>query len=68
MAPADFFLFPRIKTILKGIRFGSIEAMQDTMTRALPEVPVEVFQDAYHAWQSRWRKCVDAQGNYFEEY
>ncbi|KAG8239719.1 hypothetical protein J437_LFUL019157 [Ladona fulva] len=50
-------------------------------TRALAEVPVEAFQDAYCAWQclacqalpphtfSRraWKKCVDAQGNYFEE-
>lgn len=68
MAPADFFLFPRIKTVLKGIRFGSTEAIQDAVTRALAEVPVEAFQDAYRAWQSRWKKCVDAQGNYFEEY
>lgn len=68
MAPADFFLFPRIKTVLKGSRFGSIEAIQDAVTRALAKVPIEAFQDAYRAWQSRWKKCVDAQGNYFEEY
>ncbi|KAG8235738.1 hypothetical protein J437_LFUL015606 [Ladona fulva] len=58
MAPADFFLFPRIKTVLKGSRFESIEAIQDAVTKAFGEIPVAAFQDAYRAWQSRWGKCV----------
>jgi len=28
VAPADFFLFPRLKTPLKGHRHGSVEALQ----------------------------------------
>ncbi|KAL1122068.1 hypothetical protein AAG570_003474 [Ranatra chinensis] len=52
----DFFLsmpslFPNIKTIIKGTRFGKIEAIQRATTRALNEVAVEAFQDAYRAWQ-----------------
>ena len=53
---------------MKGVRFGSIKAIQDAVTRALAEVPVDAFQDAYCAWQSRWKKCVNAQGDYFEEF
>lgn len=68
MAPADFFLFPKIKTALKGIHFGSIEAIQAAVTKALNEVPINDFQNAYQAWKRRWQKCVDAQGEYFEEY
>ena len=68
LAPADFFLFLRIKTALKGTRFGTIEAIQTAVTKALNEVPVDAFQDAYRAWKSRWQKCVDAQGEYFEEF
>ncbi|KAL1116397.1 hypothetical protein AAG570_004871 [Ranatra chinensis] len=39
MAPMDFFLFPKIKTSLKGDRFGTIETIQRAVTRALNEVP-----------------------------
>ncbi|KAL1117735.1 hypothetical protein AAG570_004050 [Ranatra chinensis] len=45
MAPADFFLFPKIKTSLKGTCFGTIEAIQRAATRGLNEV--EAFQDSY---------------------
>jgi hypothetical protein len=68
LAPADFFLFPRIKTALKGRHFESIPAIQAAVTTALNEVPVEDFEGAYQAWESRWKKCVAAQGQYFEEY
>ena len=68
LAPADFFLFPRIKTTLKQTRFGTIRVIQTAVTKALNEVPVDAFQDAYRAWKSRWQKCVDAQAEYFEEF
>lgn len=68
LAPSDFFLFPRIKTALKGHRFENIEAIQVAVTTALNEVPVEAFQGAYRAWESRWKKCIDANGHYFENY
>jgi hypothetical protein len=38
------------------------------VTTALKEVPVEAFERADRAWESRWKKCVDAHGEYFEEY
>jgi hypothetical protein len=38
------------------------------VTTALKEVPVEAFERAYRAWESWWKKCVDACGEYFEEY
>jgi hypothetical protein len=48
--------------------FESIQAIQAVVTTALNEVPVEAFEGAYRAWESRWEKCVDAHGQYFEEY
>ncbi|PNF20262.1 hypothetical protein B7P43_G15437 [Cryptotermes secundus] len=56
LAPANFFLFPRIKTALKGRHFESIQAIQAAVTTALNEVPVEAFEGAYRAWESRWQK------------
>jgi len=33
LAPADFFLFPKIKTTLKGRRFQTIEEIQENAIR-----------------------------------
>ena len=46
-----------------GHCFGTTEATKTAVTKALNEVPVDAFQDAYRAWKSRWQMCVDAQGN-----
>jgi hypothetical protein len=35
MAPADFFLFPRLKSIMKGTRFADVAAIQERVTAVL---------------------------------
>lgn len=42
--------------------------MQATVTKSLNEALVKAFQNANHASESRWQKCVDAQEAYFEEF
>jgi len=66
--PPDFFLFPRLKSSLKGHHFGAVKNMQAAVMNALKEFPVQDFQASYDAWQNRWQRCFDAQGRYFEEY
>ena len=68
LAPPDFFLFPRLKSSLKGHRFGTVENVQAAVTNALKGIPVQDFQASYDAWQNRWQRCIDAEGCYFEEY
>jgi len=66
--PSDFFLFPWLKSSLKGHHFGTAKNVQAAVTNALKEFPVQDFQASYDAWQNRWQRCIDAQGCYFEEY
>ena len=68
LAPPNFFLFPWLKSSLKGHHFGTVKNVQAAMTNALTEIPVQDFQASYDAWQNRWQWCIDAQGCYFEEY
>jgi hypothetical protein len=68
LALPDFFLFPRLKSSLKGHHFGTVKNLQAAVTNALKEIPVQNFQASYDAWQNRWQRCIDAQGCYFEEY
>jgi len=59
-------LFPRLKKVLKGTRFDSVAAIKGATTRAPKDIPVQAFQEANQAWQNRWKKCIAAQGSYFE--
>ncbi|KOC62943.1 Putative uncharacterized protein FLJ37770, partial [Habropoda laboriosa] len=68
LAPPDFFLFPRLKRQMKGRRFDTIETVQEAVTRGLRSIPVENFQQAYANWQTRYTKCINSGGCYFEEY
>ena len=34
--------------------------------QALNDIPQAAFKECYKQWQHRWKKCVQAQGIYFE--
>jgi hypothetical protein len=61
-----FSLFPPMKIKLKGCHFDTIEvieiesqAVQDTLTE-------HHIQDAFKKWQKLWKRCLRAEGDYFE--
>jgi transposase len=62
LAPADFFLFPQLKSSLKGRRFQTIEEIEENSTRDLNAIPQNKFQD----WKKRWERCIKSGGEYFE--
>ena len=66
LAPWDFWLFPTLKTTLKGKRFQSREDIIQKSSEELRSIPEEQFQRTFQKWQKRWEKCVDLQGEYFE--
>ena len=66
LAPADFFLFPKLKTLLKGRRFQTIETIQENATKGLHSITENAFQEAFQQWQKRWERCIDSSGDYFE--
>ena len=62
----DFRLFHRLKNHLKGRHFGTLDNIQKSVTDELKGIPAEAFQHCYEQWKQRLRRCVAAQGNYFE--
>jgi len=60
LAPCDFFLFPKLKTHLKGHHFGTVENVQAAATRAL-NISSEDFLHCYEEWQQRWNRCIRSQ-------
>jgi hypothetical protein len=51
LAPTDFFLFPKIKEILKGRHFDDIRS---NTTAALKAIPQNQFQNCFEGWTMHW--------------
>jgi len=54
LAQADFFLFPELKTTLKGHHFQTIEEIQENAIRELRAITESAFQEAFQQWKKCW--------------
>ena len=51
--PADFFLFPKLKSSIKGRRSQTVEEIEENSIRDLRAIPQNTFQDAFQNWKKR---------------
>jgi hypothetical protein len=58
---SDFFLFPRLKSIMKCARFADVAAIRERVTA----IPKEAFADSFQKLYERCQKCVVKNGDYF---
>jgi hypothetical protein len=54
LASCDFFLFPKMKLLLKGRRFDRVEEIQRESQNILGTPREQDFQHAFQQWQRRW--------------
>jgi hypothetical protein len=66
LALCNFWLFPELKTALKGHRFSDTASVQGHVTTILQSIPEEEFQKCFELCKHRVTKCIGAQGDYFE--
>ena len=66
LAPCDFWLFPKLKSVLKGTHFQSVEEIQAAVTRELRSIDENDFVQCFRGWQTRMQRCIDSEGEYFE--
>ncbi len=67
LAPADFWLFPYLKSQIRGCIFPSVPALQDGLMEVIGHMPRSIFHKCIHeTLPNRWRKCLAAKGDYFE--
>lgn len=66
MAPADYFLFPKIKTKLKGKRFADVETIKSDVTKELKAIRQEEFSRSFRSLYERCQACIEKQGDYIE--
>ena len=65
-APCDFFLFPKIKAVLTGTRFESMEAVKQKTADLLKALTKGDFQHCFDQWKKRMERCVVREGEYIE--
>ncbi len=66
LAPCDFFLFPLLKSKLRGQHFADLNTLKAAIEDVFNNIPTEMFEQCFRNLRHRWRCCVDASGNYFE--
>ncbi len=54
LAPCDFFLFPKIKSALKGTWFESMEGVKKILVELLNALSKEDFQHCFDQWMNVW--------------
>jgi transposase len=64
-APCDFFLFPKVKSVLKGTRFASVTEVKKK-TKLLRQLTDDELQHGFDQWKIRMQQCVDAEREYTE--
>ena len=62
LAPADFFLFPKLKPSLKGRRFQAVEEIEENSLRDLRAIPQNTFQNALKNGKKHWERCIKSGG------
>ena len=66
LAPCDFFLFPKIKSVLKRTHFSDIDSIKMAATTELKKIPENAFQRGIESSKRRMHKCFKVEGDYFE--
>ena len=66
LAPADFFLFPQLKSALKSHRFDTIDGIKENATDVLRNISENDYENCFSGWTDRWLCFVNAEGKYFE--
>jgi histone-lysine N-methyltransferase SETMAR len=66
LAPADFFLFPKVKKELAGLTLMR-ESFKKDWEGAVRTLSAADFAEAFRQWFRRCEKCVDIGGGYVEK-
>jgi len=65
LTPCDFFLFPKIKSVLKGTHFVSVDVKAKT-AETLNSLTEHDLRNCLEHWQHSMQLFVNSEGNYFE--
>ena len=66
LAPYDFFLYTKVKSVLKGTHFPSVEEVKEKTAQLLNGLVVDEIYQCFEQWRTRMQRCVDKEAEYIE--
>ena len=66
LAPADFFLFPKVKSALAGDTLTAGE-LKSALEGVIGTLTAADYASAFQKWIEPFRKCKDIVGNFVEK-
>ena len=66
LSPCDFFLFPKLKNKLRGIRFDTAEEIENAVKAQVRRLDTEGVRPGIEGLLHRWQKCCELDGAYVE--
>ena len=67
LAPSDFFLFPQLKSTLRGRRFNTDNDVITVTEDYFSSKNRRFYRDGIRKVKNRWEKCVTLAGSYIEK-
>ncbi|XP_055353290.1 histone-lysine N-methyltransferase SETMAR-like [Paramacrobiotus metropolitanus] len=66
LSPCDFYLFWKMKDLLRGKHYKSATEAEAAVRGALRRLSINGFSAVFDDWLSRCEKCIKYKGDYFE--
>ena len=67
LAPADFYLFPKMKRFLAGKDHAGVNDMKGSVQQFYNTLRQEDWRNCFDQWVRRMEKCVALGGDYVEK-
>ena len=62
MAPSDFYLFPKLKSRLRGTQYGSNKGIIEAENKYLRDQDKSFYFKEIRKLEQRWDKCIALKG------
>ena len=66
VASSDFYLYPKLKSYLRGTQYGSNEGVIEAVNEHLGDQERASYFEGIRKFEQRWAKCIALEGDYIE--
>lgn len=67
LSPSDYYMFKHMDTFLANKMFGNQGDVQNAILQFFESRNTDFYKEGIYAILSRWQKCIDSNGKYFDE-
>jgi hypothetical protein len=68
IAPGNFWLFPKLKSVLKGKCFSDVMDIKSSVKKILTDLQLQDFKNCFEQWPKHWKHCKELVGYYFKKF